>query len=74
VVERFTRIGRDTLDYEFTVDDPVTWAAPWSGSLPMARTEGPIYEFACHEGNHGLLNIMSGSRAEERAQRNENAR
>jgi hypothetical protein len=74
VVERFTRIGPDTLDYEFTVDDPVTWAAPWSGSLPMARTEGPIYEFACHEGNRGLLNIMSGSRAAERAQRNENAR
>lgn len=67
VVERFTRVSPDTLDYEFTVDDPGTWERPWSGSLPMARTSGPIYEFACHEGNHGLMNIMSGSRSEERA-------
>ena len=71
VIERFTRVGPDTLDYEFTVDDPVTWDQPWRGSLPMARTEGPIYEFACHEGNHGLMNIMSGSRAEERAEQEE---
>ena len=66
VVERFTRIGPDTLDYEFTVDDPGTWTRPWSGSLPMARTDGPIYEFACHEGNYGLGNILAGSRVEER--------
>ena len=65
VVERFTRVGPDTLDYEFTVDDPGTWTRPWSGSLPMARTEGPIFEFACHEGNHGLMNILAGSRAED---------
>ncbi len=67
VVERFTRLSRDTLGYEFTVDDPGTWTRPWSGSLPMARAEGPMYEFACHEGNYGLLNILAGSRAEERA-------
>ena len=66
VVERFRRIGPDALDYEFTVDDPGTWTRPWSGSLPMARTEGPVFEFACHEGNYGLLNILAGSRAEER--------
>ena len=66
VVERFTRLGPDTLDYEFSVDDPGTWTRPWSGSLPMKRTEGPIFEFACHEGNHGLMNILAGSRAEER--------
>ncbi len=65
VVERFTRVGPDALDYEFTVDDPGTWTTPWSGSLPMARTEGPIFEFACHEGNHGMANMLAGSRADE---------
>ncbi len=67
VVERFTRVDADTLDYEFTVDDPGTFTRPWKGSLPWARAEGPMYEFACHEGNHGLMNILAGSRAEERA-------
>ncbi len=67
VVERFTRTERDTLDYEFTVTDLKTWTRPWSGSLPMARTDGPIYEFACHEGNYGLANMLAGSRADERA-------
>ena len=61
VVERFTRVSPDTLDYQFTVDDAGTWTSPWSRSLPMARTEGPIYEFACHGGNHGLMNILAGS-------------
>ena len=65
VVERFTRLGPDTLGYEFTVTDPRTWTQPWSGSLPMARTEGPVYEYACHEGNYGLLNMLAGSRAQE---------
>ncbi len=65
VVERFTRIGPDTLDYEFTVNDPSTWTRPWSGSLPMARIEGPMFEYACHEGNRGLTNILAGSRALE---------
>ena len=67
LVERFTRTGPDTLNYEFTVNDPDTWTTPWSGSLPMARTEGPIYEFACHEGNYGMRNMLAGSRATERA-------
>ncbi len=67
IVERFTRIGPDTLGYEFTVDDPNTWTRPWSGSLPMARTDGPMFEFACHEGNHGMTNMLTGSRADEKA-------
>ena len=67
VVERFTRLGPDTLGYEFTVTDPQTWTRPWSGSLPMARTDGPVYEYACHEGNYGLFNMLAGSRAQERA-------
>ena len=67
VVERFTRLGPDTLGYEFTVSDPETWTHPWSGSLPMARSEGPVYEYACHEGNYGLFNMLAGSRAQEKA-------
>ena len=67
VVERFTRLGPDTLDYEFTVNDSNTWTRPWSGSLPMARIEGPMFEYACHEGNYGLTNILAGSRALEHA-------
>ena len=65
VVERFTRISHDTLDYEFTVEDPNTWTRPWSGSLPMALAEGPMFEFACHEGNYGMTNMLTGSRADE---------
>ena len=65
VVERFTRVGPDTLDVTFTVDDPGTWVQPWSGALPMPRTDGPMFEFSCHEGNYGMLNMMAGSRAEE---------
>ncbi len=74
VVERFTRIGPDTLDYEFTVNDPNTWTRPWSGSLPMARIEGPMFEYACHEGNYGLFNILAGSRAQEKAKAAEEGR
>ncbi len=54
VVERFRRADHDTLDYEFTVTDPNVWTRPWSGSLPMWRAEGPVFEYACHEGNYGL--------------------
>ena len=67
VVERFTRMGPDLMDYEFTVTDLETFTRPWSGSLPMERTEGPMYEFACHEGNYGMANMLAGSRADERA-------
>jgi len=67
VVERFTRVAADTLLYEFTVADPMTWIRPWSAAAPMTKTKGPIFEYACHEGNHGLANILSGARAEEKA-------
>ena len=67
VTERFTRTGPDTLHYEFTVDDPGTWTRPWSGALPYARSDGPMFEFACHEGNYGMTNMMAGSRIEENA-------
>ena len=69
VEERFTRVDANTLDYEFTVTDLNTWTVPWSGSLPMTPSDGPVYEYACHEGNYGLTNILAGSRAEENATR-----
>ena len=67
VTERFTRTGPATLDYTFTIDDPETWTRPWSGALPYARQDLPMFEFACHEGNYGMLNMMAGSRAAEAA-------
>jgi hypothetical protein len=69
VVERFTRTGEDSIHYSYTVEDPATWVAPWSGEIDIRRTEGPIYEYACHEGNLGLANILSAARAAERANR-----
>jgi hypothetical protein len=66
VIERFTRVDEDTIRYEFTVDDPSTWTKTWTAEAPMRRTNGPIFEFACHEGNYGPRNILSGARAEER--------
>ena len=65
LVERFTRTDSDTLFYEFTVTDPTIWGSPWTAELPMKRNPDLIYEFACHEGNYGLYNIMAGSRMEE---------
>ena len=66
VVERLTRVDRDTLEYRFTVDDPTTWTRPWTVAYPMVKAEGPIYEYACHEGNYGLRDILSGARWEEK--------
>lgn len=62
LVERFTRISADMLQYEFTVKDPTTWVQPWSVAFPMVMADQPIYEFACHEGNYGLKNILSAAR------------
>jgi hypothetical protein len=66
LVERFTRVGADTIEYRFTLDDPTTWTKPWTVAYPIVRTDGPIYEFACHEGNYGLRGILSGARYEEK--------
>jgi hypothetical protein len=65
VVERFTTTAADTILYEFTVEDPETWTTPWSGEMEIRRVEGPIYEYACHEGNYGLANILSAIAAEK---------
>jgi len=62
VVERFTRVSADRILYQFTVDDPATWTRPWSAEIPMIATTGPLFEYACHEGNYGLLGILKGAR------------
>jgi hypothetical protein len=68
LIERFTRVSKDHIRYEATVDDPGTWTAPWTVAFPLTRTpEYGMFEYACHEGNHGLINALSGSRAEEKA-------
>jgi hypothetical protein len=65
LTERFTRVDQDTLLYQFTVDDPQSFAKPWSGEIPMKKVPGPILEYACHEGNYSLVNTLSAARAAE---------
>ena len=65
IVERFTRVDDETIIYRFTIEDPSTWTRPWSGELVMRKTQGPIFEYACHEGNYGLADILAGARKEE---------
>jgi hypothetical protein len=65
VVERLTMTGPDTIRYEFTVEDPSTWTRPWSGDYEMTRIDGPIIEYACHEGNYQLPSILKGARLAE---------
>ncbi|THD81087.1 MAG: hypothetical protein E7812_05135 [Phenylobacterium sp.] len=67
ITERFTRTAKDQILYEFTIDDPATFTRPWSAQIPMRTAKGPIYEYACHEGNYALPNILAGARQEERA-------
>jgi hypothetical protein len=65
LIEKFRRVNADTLLYEYTVDDPTVWTKPWSVSMPMMKANGQIYEYACHEGNYSLANILKGARREE---------
>jgi hypothetical protein len=67
VTERFTRTGPDVLNYKFTLEDPSTFAAPFSGELPFNRINEMIYEYACHEGNYALPGMLGGARLEEQA-------
>jgi hypothetical protein len=66
VVERFTRVSANALKYEFTVQDPVIFARPWRAEMTFVASEAPLYEFACHEGNYGMVNVLAGARAVER--------
>ena len=67
LVERFRRVDAETLLYEFTIEDPTMWTRPWTASIPMTKSQEPIYEYACHEGNYGMFGILAGARAEEKA-------
>jgi len=67
LVERFRRVDADTIEYEFTVEDPGVWERPWTGMLPFTKTEAQVYEYACHERNYGMTNLLIGARIEERA-------
>ena len=66
VTERFTRTADDMIQYRFTVEDPQTWDRAWTAEAPLAKTDGPIFEFACHETNYGIANILAGARADEK--------
>jgi len=67
VIERFSRSAPDILQYEITINDPGTWTKPWSLMIPLKRSPKPVYEYACHEGNIGMVGILKGARAEEQA-------
>ena len=67
LVERFTRTAPDVVTYQFTVDNPTAFTRPWTGEITMTSTPGPLYEYACHEGNEALVNILKGARAQEKA-------
>ena len=72
LVERFTRVGPEAIDYTFTLEDPLAFTRPWTAAAPMTTdhasrgvTSGQIFEYACHEGNHAMINVLRGARAQE---------
>ena len=67
LTERFTRVSPQTLTYEATIDDPTVWTTSWTYQIPMQRNDQPMYEYACHEGNYGLYNMLAGAREAEKA-------
>jgi hypothetical protein len=67
IVERFTRIADDQILYEFEIDDPKVYASTWRGQMPLTQMADQLYEYACHEGNYGLVNILEGGRSNDRA-------
>jgi hypothetical protein len=67
LTERLTRTGADTILYQFTVNDPTAFTKPWSGEVPMRKSEEGIFDYECHEGNYSLVDILSGARAQEKA-------
>jgi hypothetical protein len=66
LVERFTRVDEDTIKYEFTVSDPTSFTQPWSAAFPLVKTEDPLYEYACHEGNYAMPGILAGARLQDK--------
>ena len=68
LIERFTRVDQATVKYEFTVTDPTTYTRPWTAVMPLRAIDELIYEYACHEGNHGLQGILMGARFRDKAE------
>jgi hypothetical protein len=66
VVERFTRVSPDTLQWQLTVDDPGAWTKPWTAVIPLRSSAKKVFEYACHEGNYGLADILAGARREDK--------
>ena len=66
LIERFKRTDANTILYEFTVDDPTTFTKPWTAQIPMSKGEGPVFEYACHEGNYAMADMLRGARADEK--------
>ena len=66
LIERFTRTDANTILYQFTVEDPSAFTRPWKGEVPLTKAPGPIYEYACHEGNYAMEDILKGARAQEK--------
>jgi hypothetical protein len=66
LTERFTRVNPDTILYEFTVDDPTAFTKPWTAQIPLTKSKGPIYEYACNEGNYAMTDMLAGARAAEK--------
>jgi hypothetical protein len=66
VTERFTRVGKERVLYQYTLNDPTVWAKPWGGEYEFAPLHGIIYEYACHEGNYALPGMLAGARNQEK--------
>jgi len=66
LIERLTRLDANTLEYKYTVIDPDTWTSPWTASIPLQLSDLPMYEYACHEGNHSMQGILSGQRTADK--------
>ena len=66
IIERFRRTSADSLIWEITVDDRGAWSKPWTAMIPLRHSNDALYEYACHEGNYGLRDILAGARAEEK--------
>jgi hypothetical protein len=68
LTEWFTRVDADTIQYRFTVEDPRTWARPWTAEIPILKDQiqGPLFEHACHEGNYSMTNMLRGAREAEK--------
>ncbi len=68
LIERLTRLDETTIEYKYTIDDPSTWTQPWTAIVPLSKVDGPLFEYACNEGNNGLVNLLEGARAQEQKQ------